>query len=100
MPIPHFSQIKTEIMDRLQQLGGQAETAEIHDYFVRKWQLTPQEQSWRDSAGGIHYKKQIDGAIAHLTMSGQIVHPRRGLLQLTAKTENLTRTITRKKATM
>lgn len=93
MPIPHFSEIRKEIMDRLSQLGGQGETSEIHDYLLLKWGLTSQEQSLRDSRGGIHYKKQIDGAIAQLKKARQITHPQRGLLRLTTRVAELIPTI-------
>jgi restriction system protein len=82
--IPQASQIITDVVERLQQLGGQAKTADIHDYLVEKWRLTPQELSLKDPAGGIHYKKQIDGAIARLTKTGRIIHPERGLLELSS----------------
>jgi predicted RNA-binding protein len=69
-------------VERLRQLGGQAKTAEIHDYLRRKWQLSAQALSLRDKAGGIHYRKHIDGAIAQLTKASLITRPERGLLQL------------------
>jgi predicted RNA-binding protein len=85
MPIPPHSQIGGEIIEYLKQVGGQARTAEIHDYLANKWQLTREEMSQKDSAGGIRWKKRIDQPIEELVKKRQIIHPQRGVCQIGIK---------------
>ena len=89
---PEISQIKKEILEHLQQLGGQATRQEMLTYFKTKWQLTTQELELRDPAGGIQWEKRIDRAVQELTETDEITHPRRGLWQLTTKVGESTST--------
>ena len=78
MPIPSVKQAMSDILEVLEEAGGQATSKQIKESLPKKWHLTEEEKSQSDSWAPSLYEKQMYRAINILKRQGRICNPQRG----------------------